>query len=337
MASDYILVMNDGRAVELDALNDSMTTLTVDDDDDTPATLDINLDQDLDDAIDKARQELKALKSVGQETREISVPALLVAQQEYDEETRRLEERWKSIKREARQTYTFAMRDANAGQLGADNIPPLYVFNSQVLLLETMFLTFSIYFKQIRIVDKQDAAIVDYLQQQELKPLQEQAQTRRRQVLEQVSMVAASNHALYDHYLAECHRQETEIRALRAIIPVDKNNNTNHGDDDDDDDATLDLSESENYDELLLHGDSSGHSSSNSNSNSSSSSSKHLLFQSSIKSFADSWTSFCHEQPERLSSTKHRVSESLSSTSHRVSESLVNFAVEQMGKNIPGC
>jgi hypothetical protein len=111
--------------------------------------------------------------------------------------------------------------------------------------------------------------------------------------------------------------------SLRALLPADTKNTKSDGDDD----ATLDLSESENYDELL-HGD-----------NSMDSTSKHLhsSFHSSLKSFADSWTTFVHDQPERLSSTTHRVSESISSTKDRVAEKIVTFAVEQMGKSIPGC
>jgi hypothetical protein len=101
--------------------------------------------------------------------------------------------------------------------------------------------TFNIYPKRIRLVDAQGAAVTRYLQQ-EIKPLLQEAQTRERQVLEQVSMVAASNHVLYDNNLLECKRQD-EIRAFRALLPVDKNNRS------DEDDATLDLFESENCDE----------------------------------------------------------------------------------------
>jgi hypothetical protein len=269
---------------------------------------------DLDDAIDKARQELEELKLAGDLTRQTSIPALKSAQDQFDEETRRLQERWKSIKREARQSYIFAMKEAN-GTTGS-YIPPLTILRSQVSLLETMFLTFNIYLKQIRLVDAQDAAISLFLQE-ELKPLLQQAQTRERQVLEQVSVVATSNAVLYDNYRMECQRQEDEIRTLRALLPVEDKNTKNL-----EDDATLDLSESENYDELL-HGDSNP--------------SLHSSFHSSFKSFADSWTTFVHEQPERISSTKDRVSESISSTKDRVSETIVNFAVEQMSKSIPGC
>jgi hypothetical protein len=327
-SDEYVLVSDD----EFDAPRDTMTRPTIADplecslhlDDLDPLDLVDELDQDLDldDAIDKARQELEDLKLFGDLARQRDGPLQQSAQEDYDEETRRLELRWKSIKREARQTYTFAMKEANGH---GSYIPPLYVLRSQVSLLETMFLTFQIYLKQIKLVDKQDADIVEYLQQ-ELRPLLEQAQQREQQILEQVSLVAASNHVLYDQYLVECRRQETEIRALKALLPVDKDNH-HKGGLEDNDDVTLDLSESENYDELLHGGDSSH----------SSISKQSFQFQSSIKSFADSWTTFCHEQPERLSSTKLRVSESLSSTKHRVSESLVHFAVEQLGKNIPGC
>jgi hypothetical protein len=56
-----------------------------------------------------------------------------------------------------------------------------------------MFLTFTVYLKQISLLDEQEAAIIEYLEQ-ELAPLLQQAQTKDRGVLEQVSMVAASNH-----------------------------------------------------------------------------------------------------------------------------------------------
>jgi hypothetical protein len=56
-----------------------------------------------------------------------------------------------------------------------------------------MFLTFTVYLKQISLLDEQEAAIVEYLEQ-EIAPLLQQAQTKDRGVLEQVSMVAASNH-----------------------------------------------------------------------------------------------------------------------------------------------
>jgi hypothetical protein len=131
-------------------------------------------------------------------------------------------------------------------------------------------------------------------------------------------MVAASNHVLYDNNLLECKRQEDESRVLRALLTVDKNNKS----DKDNDNATLDLSESENYDKLL-HGNSMN-------------SSKHS-FHSSPRLFADYWTTFVHEQPERLSSTTHRVSESFSSTKDCLSESLVNFAVEPLGKRLNCC
>jgi hypothetical protein len=229
----------------------------------------------------------------------------------------------------------FAMKEANTttnDDAGSIAIPPAYVLRSQVSLLETMFLTFTVYLKQINLLDKQEAAIVEYLQQ-ELTPLLQQAQTKDREVLEQVSMVAASNHVLYDSYLVHCKQQEAEIRMLRALLSV---NNTNCGQDCDDD-ATLDMSESENYDELL-HGEITA------SMNSSSASSK--LLHSSFKSFTDSWTSFVQDErvssktqlvSTSLASTKGRVSESLSSTKDRVSGSIVNFAVERLGKSIPGC
>jgi hypothetical protein len=189
--------------------------------------------------------------------------------------------------------------------------------------LETMFLTLNVCLKQIRLVDAQDAAISEHLQE-ELKPSLKKAQTREQRALEQVSVAAASNALVHDSHRMECQRQEDQITTLRALTRVDENDTKNSLEDDD---ATLDLSESENYDELL-HGD-----------NSMDSTSKHLhsSFHASLKSFADSWTTFVHDQPERLSSTTHRVSESISSTKDRVAEKIVTFAVEQMGKSIPGC
>ena len=179
-------------------------------------------DDDLDDAIGQARQELQALQTRRQDE-----------QLEYQQELAQVLSRWKSVQRlytdklkssphhHASRYMSFLtqpQRNNKTTQNDNHHLPPLYVLNQQTTLLLVLYSNFVLLPHQTQLLEQQAKPLQKYLQQQ-IDQLDRKAHKSTHVQLLKVSQVAEQNTVLYDNYQQQVDRQEQEIRELLALLP----------------------------------------------------------------------------------------------------------------------